>query len=106
MSMTSFGYHPAKDEFWNILPKKDSEFELHPATCNKLILVSSCQRSIWEHPAKEREINLYPATCCRVYNWQDGSQKPFARYWTHANDLILVSSCQGRILEHPAKERE
>ena len=43
MPMTSFWYHPAKDEFWNILPKKDCEFELYPATCNELILVSSCQ---------------------------------------------------------------
>ena len=51
MPMTSFWYHPAKDEFWNILPKKDSEFELYPATCNKLIMVSSWM----EHPAKERE---------------------------------------------------
>ena len=106
MPMTSFWYHPAKDEFWNILPKKDSELELYPATCNELILVSSCQRSIWEHPFKEREFDLYPALYCRVYTWKDGSQKPLAGYWTHVNDHILVSSCQGWILQHPAKENE
>ena len=51
--MKSFWYHPAKDEFKNILPRKESEFELYPATCNELILVSSCQGWFQEHPAKE-----------------------------------------------------
>ena len=53
--MNSFLYHPAKDEFGIILPREESDFELNPAICNEIILVSSCQGWIQEHPAKEKE---------------------------------------------------
>ena len=55
MPMTSIWYHPAKDEFWNILPKKASKVKWYSATYNNPNLVSSCQGWIQEHSTKEMD---------------------------------------------------